>query len=640
MSCYGVPSTILNIKEYGGSSQDKTGFKTFTYDKSSLALNGLSEANSYFIKTPWSSSITQELSSSAKTVTFRIQPSRPSNNDNYHLFSLSGSQTYVTHDPILILNPYTGPDISSSGDATSYGRLQLAFNGSIQASTGYFPAYNRDFWNVFIGTPATSGSSADITFGAFKSNFNKSVFIHTASVSQTEVQRATTFGDPFYGSGSFVNGAEFAYFGGVETNPSSVYDDFGSLVYSGSFQEIRYYFHDNSGNQILTIDTLKKQALAPFIYAGNSVSSSFNELVLRLPLGSNNQKSTGNFVPNTNIALVNNDTDISGGLSNPIFKQIEETHFLPTPDTVGISTTSEKVRVDTGTVDDDLLSPVIKSETSILDRQAPDYEDLGIFLSPTNELNEDIIYTLGAFRLDDFIGSPLPDAQRSSSYADLKTLKDVYFQKVKNRFNYWDYIKHIQYIDHTLFKLIERFVPAKANLKTGLLIEPHFLERNKFAREIPEVNDDQTTVPGSYNTIEFSINGALDGSDKKFSLQGSEVVTSNNEIRTVGQPFFSSIGRFIVGTSRVNQPFTIAPVRKETGTNTTINIGPEGILKQPKPNTTFNTQFCQAPIQPYTGTEPEDYQAYTSNVLLGNANKGKKSSIYYRSLDKGQEFDY
>ena len=33
--------------------------------------------------------------------------------------------------------------------------------------------------------------------------------------------------------------------------------------------------------------------------------------------------------------------------------------------------------------------------------------------------------------------------------------------------------------------MVEQFVPAKANLKTGLLIEPHYLERQKFARQIP-----------------------------------------------------------------------------------------------------------------------------------------------------------
>ena len=38
----------------------------------------------------------------------------------------------------------------------------------------------------------------------------------------------------------------------------------------------------------------------------------------------------------------------------------------------------------------------------------------------------------------------------------------------------------IMEIDHTLFKMIEQWVPFKSNLKTGLLIEPHYLERNKF----------------------------------------------------------------------------------------------------------------------------------------------------------------
>ena len=129
------------------------------------------------------------------------------------------------------------------------------------------------------------------------------------------------------------------------------------------------------------------------------------------------------------------------------------------------------------------MSPTRKTETSTLDNQPPDYEDLGVFFSPTNELNEDIIYTLGAFRLDDYIGSPLPDQQKASTYKDLSTIKDIYFKKVERRYNYWDYIKLIQYIDHTLFKLVEQWVPMKANLKTGLLIEPHYLERSKFARE-------------------------------------------------------------------------------------------------------------------------------------------------------------
>ena len=118
---------------------------------------------------------------------------------------------------------------------------------------------------------------------------------------------------------------------------------------------------------------------------------------------------------------------------------------------------SEKVRIDTGTINDDMLSPFSKAETSTLDRQPQDYSDLGIYFSPTTEINEDILYTLGSFRLDDYIGSPLPSAQTSSVYSDLSTIKDYYFKKVKRRYNYWDYIKLIQNFDHTLFKLIEQF---------------------------------------------------------------------------------------------------------------------------------------------------------------------------------------
>ena len=66
MSCYGVPASMLNVKEYGGPTKDKSTYKIFTYDKSSFALKGDSGTDGYFLKTPWSSSLTDALSASAK----------------------------------------------------------------------------------------------------------------------------------------------------------------------------------------------------------------------------------------------------------------------------------------------------------------------------------------------------------------------------------------------------------------------------------------------------------------------------------------------------------------------------------------------------------------------------------------------
>tara|TARA_Y100000592_G_scaffold45491_1_gene72166 strand:+ start:9999 stop:13610 length:3612 start_codon:yes stop_codon:yes gene_type:complete len=628
MNCYGIPSTTLNVKEYGGPVKDKTGFKTFSYEKSGLALKGDSGTTTgFFIKTDWSASVNSTAASSSnKTVTFRIKPSRyaiPKNTPNYHLFTLSGSfnTTAVvdSEDNHLILEPYNSinTDISSSGDFSQYGRLSYYQGNTLKTSTSYFPIFNGNFWNVFINSENLN-TDHTASFGAYQANSLKNVAYYTANTT-TLTNPKNTWGF------SSDKGAREAFFGGVPANESTHYNTVDGLQYSGSMQEIRYYF-----GEALSHDTLKKQALEPHMYAGNSVSSSYETLVVRLPLGSNLHENTSSFHPNIDRDYINSGS-ISSSLADPIWEQANETHHLLTPDTVGASMTSEKVRIDTGVIDDDILAYNTKAETSTLDRQPQDFEDLGIFLSPTSELNEDIIYTLGAFRLDDFIGSPLPSAQTSSNYSDLKELRDLYFRKIKRRYNYWDYLKAIQYIDHTLFKVIEQFVPFRANTKTGMLIEPHYLERNKFKRQLPVQTFGQTMISGSYNTFHVDLSTFTSSADK---YKGSSIID-----------FDTAIGG---GNVPTHNAFTIRPIktdergyRSEFGTNGTINLYDWAPIIQ---------DGAQAPIKPFGGIEfdgannfrhikPKDYKKYTSNTLMGNVQKGRISTRYYRSLAIGNQND-
>ena len=592
MSCYGVPSTVLNVKEYGGPVKDKTNYKTFSYDKSSLALFGSSSANGYFLKTDWSSSLTQNLNSDVKTVAFRINPKR--SNKQYHLFSLSGSNN-GNADTHLVLTPHVGSDISSSNDSIKYGKLDVYTGSAVIASTSNFPIYNGDFWNIFMGRETNNDTDhGTIKFGAYQSNHLKNVSYYTSSldISSTTLEEV------------WKNGSH-AYFGGVKQNILTHYDVVDRLSYTGSFQEIKYYFHSASTADILNPKTLKIQALDPFIYAGNTTSSAYDELIFRAPLGSNlvceldQTIDSSSSHPNLDIHYIPT-ASISSSVEGAKYIEVLEVHHLPTPDTVGISMTSEKVRMDEGSIDDDILSVNRRSEVSVLDRQPQDFEDLGVFFSPTTEINEQIIYNMGAFRLDDYIGSPLPSAQTASLYTDLKHLRKDYFKRVKQKFNYWDYIKTIQYIDHTLFKMIEQWVPMKSNLKTGLLIEPHYLERTKFARELPFIDDGQTMISGSYNTFEFTIDP-----EKNFTLRGTSgggnVTTTNN---------------FINGISQSNG------LRLEQGTNFTINVT-DYILDEEQ-------HGAQAPIKPYTGTKPDNYIAHNSSTLLGNIMKGRSSKKYYK----------
>jgi hypothetical protein len=588
MACYGVPSTLLNIKEYGGSTP-VTGasisvdpadyYKIFTYEKGSLALktNTVVATNDYMVRFPWKTNNVGTRTS--KTIELRIKPTL----GNSGIALSLGNTTTDSSGFQLKLDPYYGNDISSSGDASTYGRIQLKQALNIRASTPYFPLYNGDFWNLHL-----MGTGTNVNFGAYQTNFLKNTFKYTGTYNG-----GTAFGASFGGLSG--NGREYVY-AGVDG-------------YQGTIQELK----SNWGEQ-LTDTTLTKHSLEPFMYSGNTISSSFSNVIIRLPLGSTDSESLENHPPDT--SLINANTIASSSVST-IWEEIFEEHYLPTPDTVGKSMTSEKVRIDTGTIDDDILLPFASGETSTLDRQPQDFSDLGIHFSPTMEINEDILYTLGSFRLDDYIGNPLPSAQSSSQYTDLKTIKDYYFKKVNTRYNYWDYIKLIQYVDHTLFKIIEKWVPWKANTKTGLLIEPHYLERNKFSRTVPVRSDGKTMTTGLHGMFNADVQG--EQLNELYNLSGSAVITHNNPSNTL-----------------VNEQ------RADQGTNGTIFIFDTYLDPSLKDPNGENNQESQAPIVPFnpaTG-KPQGYKSHSSNDLLGNITRVKISNRYYRTLRNGKETDF
>ena len=310
-----------------------------------------------------------------------------------------------------------------------------------------------------------------------------------------------------------------------------------TLGYSGFLSEVRYYF-----GELLNHSTLQRHALEPLMYGGNSISSSYDHLIVRYPLSFELDLSHGTTSqvggtiinpPNTN---ANNGTTIVGGaimntgltppftvagvpllqshhpntdtdyldgftyFNNDDVESLVEEHHLPTPNTIGKSPVNNKVRIDKGTTDDDILSPDILSRLPSSERQVPDFSNIGVFLSPQNELNEDIIYTLGTFSLDEFLGDPREET--SEIYEDFKPLVDQYFKKLKkgkDRYNIFDFTRWVSFLDHTLFDLIKKFTPQKSIDKTGVLIEPHFLERPKFRRYHPIVSN--TTYEGDLQEI-------------------------------------------------------------------------------------------------------------------------------------------
>ena len=174
----------------------------------------------------------------------------------------------------------------------------------------------------------------------------------------------------------------------------------------------------------------------------------------------------------------------------------------------------------------------------------------------------------------------------------------------------------IQHVDHTLFKIIEKWVPWKANTKTGILIEPHYLERNKFARELPVRSDGQTMTTGLHGAINAEVVG--EQLNELYSLSNSSVVTTNNLLST---------------TDSDSQ-------RKEQGTNATLDIF-SSYTNNSKDSNVENNHSAQAPIKPIPTTgKPDHYISHNSSILIGNVTKGRISGRYFRTLRNGKELDF
>ena len=518
IATYGIPESVLHVKEYGGPLVDKTGFRTFSYQKESrmVSSEGTDPAYSSVAQ------VTDGLHDSTnnlygKTIQVRFLPDQDSATEPQQpIITLATPGAYDLG--VLISQSIDTSKLESASFAHLIlvtGSSEEILSNAHKVSSQLVPFFNGKPWNISL--TLDSGSSNEIKAYATQTTFNKNTYIATCSMD----------GDFFLSSS--LNPPHTA--SNVLFLPKSVASSFiTSTGVTSSIQEARIY------SELLTESTITTQSLSPFNYNGNTISSSYESLLYRIPLGSDLFTTASgvlysrNNTPNTSLSPLQV-PQIAQGISI----SIEETHHLPTPDTVGSGMVSDKVRIDNGTFDDNFLDPFISVETSPQDRQPLDYSDVGVFFSPTFEINEDIIYTLGGFRLDDYIGDPT--YYTSGSYPDLKTIRDIYFQKVDKKYNFQDYIRTIQFFDHTLFKMIKDFTPAKANLKTGLVIEPHYLERAKF----PGKNIDYEEK--KEHLASYKMTGSLNNSTSEtehsvvidvvnYILSGSESTATENVAQT------------------------------------------------------------------------------------------------------------
>jgi hypothetical protein len=465
ITTFGVDDTILRINEFGGKDKNINSYDNWQdeYNYAFYTSGSAFISSSFTLNSSWGAP-----SNKPQSIEFRFQTTNLPTASGYYSQSLWSTDTGVN-----IRLRYTGSGYTSGSYSGSildpyyeYALLDFipdASSPSISASI-YLPFYDGGWWSVLLNKSQTTPHAYQL-FAKDKNydgeDGNVIGFQASASITASNSNTWT--------------GSTISYFG-----TSSL----SGKIFSGSFQEIRYY-------------TLPLSEISFNAYVMNpySIESSEN-LAFRATLGgelytasiSVHPKVTGSWVITSSFVGNSNFHTSSGGEYTP---NTEVFYFDQVPSGIQ-NAVSQKIKQqnivlpysssDSNIPNANVLSPFISIQQfpSISSSYTRDIDYVELGFSPQNEINEDINSQLGYFNLGDVIGDPRFQSSSLDTYPTLDAIRESYFQKYISNYQEWSYIRLIEFFDNSLFKMFADWVPARTSLASGIIIKQTLLERNRY----------------------------------------------------------------------------------------------------------------------------------------------------------------
>ncbi len=491
MSCYGIPSSNLSILEFGGPEVTTTNKSKFEFDNITTAVKFYGQ-NSGSIKLEWKDT---ERNRKPDTIECFVKPAY---GGNFNIISGSG----------------WGVNLIGSTDS-KYGKVVFNYSGSISMSTSLLPIFNDSFFGIEVSRNSGSVSSS-FELNVRQSEKERTIFQESVSASILNVSASW-------------DGGNYIYIASDSNGFTGSLDEF--RLWSTPLDKERFYEHVSF----------------PEMVNGNHVSASTDDLFFRLDFEypKNLAASSSLLNVDANIyfssSLYRNDLE-SGSITNGTlifsenpsasysasaigfpsitsypyqFEVIDRTVVLEIPDAGSTRYSTNKVRFESQELVLD-LSYKNRATKKAFDQSPVDSNRVGLFFSPTKELNIDIAKSLGGINLDNYIGDPADEYK--SNYNRLDYLRNYYFQRFDNR-DIYAYINLIKLYEKSMFEDIKKMLPARVKATTGLLIEPHILERSKIARKRPIGDDyqeeaiihyeDTTIITSENNQYDALVNADL-----------------------------------------------------------------------------------------------------------------------------------
>ena len=530
MNTYGIPKTLLSIREYGGPKapeqepdliEDKFSYALQVNPGARIKLSndqvtGISNVHGTAAEIP------------VQTHQLRFKPGMTS---SMHIMSRVYDANNVPGNEAPNWTVALQHTASYSG-SSKYGRLHFgivaaphALGGASASMTEWLPIYDGNFWNMQIGYTTTgihfnSGSNTDTTYTLHvqhAADYIKGKVVHSDSTTVTPTtgshfanwgmggtNRHIILGGSTGSNGTAQNNLKAAIsasFGVISSigkvsvtnrsgNPGIYPGDF-----SGSLQEYRAWTEE------IDKATFDIHTLNPTSYVGKlSPTSSYDTLITHYPLGSDtiafdhsiasHQIISSSHPNQTWIGADNslpygdgyNTYASASGFNTPTntqrgnYQRLVETYYIDAPSIGGTNTNSTKIRIE----DQKLvgrLDPESMAERSRYDYATLDSNRLGLFYSSADQINKDIYNQIGAISLDNYFGDPSDEF--NNEYPELESIAQEYWKKYTNRNDINAYIKIFSLFDFSLFTQIKQLIPARADSAMGVLVEPNVLERAK-----------------------------------------------------------------------------------------------------------------------------------------------------------------
>jgi hypothetical protein len=266
---------------------------------------------------------------------------------------------------------------------------------------------------------------------------------------------------------------------------------------------------------------------------------------------------------------------------------------------------TDKIRIiSSNIVTGSILSPYISLQqpttTSSLFR-TNDLHYVDISFSPETQIDTYASAAIAGvnptWNLDDYIGDPRQ--MYSSSYNDLNTQRNTYYNFTSSYMDYAGFIRLIQFFDNSLFKMLKDYVPARASLSTGITISSPVLERNKFVYANPsstsKINVNEGTIDGPTIGTEYTdIYEHLTGSRAAYytgEFEGD--IVNYNDIFTEAN--FNPYLQF--NTASWNSQYPSASINLNTFVHSNFNVLLNNVSSSLISNTRQNIQFIYGTSQ-------------------------------------------